>query len=67
VLDAIAVLRTRIAERNGLSEAAYRKLGYEPGVARELVRVPELDGNVCDLESLAALVGLLKEASEGGS
>ena len=67
VLDAIAVLRTRIAERNGLSEAAYRKLGYEPGVACELVRVPELDGNVCDLESLAALVGLLKEASEGGS
>jgi anion-transporting ArsA/GET3 family ATPase len=66
VLEAVGAVRTRVAERNELGEAARRRLAPQLGSACELVRLPELDGNVCDLESLAALVALLRGASEGG-
>jgi anion-transporting ArsA/GET3 family ATPase len=62
VLRAVGALRDRVAERNELAEAAGRTLASQLGSACDLVRLPELDGNVCDLESLAALVAILKES-----
>jgi anion-transporting ArsA/GET3 family ATPase len=62
VLVAVSDLRVRVAERNALGDAAGRRLASELGAACDLVRLPELEGNVCDLEALDALVSLLKQS-----
>lgn len=59
VLTAVQQLRSRIAQRNAHAASLHRKLAVELGPSCQLVDLPEIPGNVSDLESLAVLVALL--------
>jgi len=61
VLEAIGALRAALAERNAAQQELHRELALGLGPDAELVSLPDVPGNVCDLESLAALVALLDQ------